>query len=525
MKTRLAFIFSLLVLLAGMGQIGFGWQEQAAVSNDKRDGVAVVAEQRRGRASGQDDLLSLMHSISSHTLYDYVAEMCQEKYAGRLTGTEEYNEIARWVAGHFQKWGVKPAGDKGTYLQGFPNPYTLVFPDCQAYLHVPTIGGVAKKQYSYYDEFIPGGTSGSGEITAEVIFVGYGITAPELGYDDYAGLDVRGKILLMNPEGPVGTGAGEAVFISWRPYTFHQYKLQNAVKHGARGMIYNYGPIGNPNNAYEENFIYSHVGSKVVNDVFAGTGRDYNQVIQMIQSTLQPQSFATGKVFTLKNTTKHFPHGIGYNVIGMIEGRDAQLKDEVIMLGGHLDHLGKCWQMMPGANDNASAVAVIMGVAEAISKMNTRPRRSIMFNCFGAEEQGVAGSKYYLEHPIVPLEKTVGLINMDGVGVGTSISAGAGRNFPAFWKFFETANDKYIHRQLSTSFNANLGRPRLDAAHFLWAGIPSLSFSTAGGGSTYYHTPGDNLDIITPEIMEDLAQLIFMAVVDMANQDVLNFRQ
>ncbi|MCP4708504.1 MAG: M28 family peptidase [Planctomycetes bacterium] len=507
-----------------MTPAAFGWQEQTSVENEGREIANAVAEQRRGRTSGQDDLVALMHSISSHTLYDYVAEMCKEKYAGRLTGTEEYNEIVRWVAGYFKKWGVKPVGDKGTYLQGFPNPYTLIFPDCQAYLHVPNRGGVTKKQYSYYDEFIPGSTSGSGEVTAEVIFVGYGITAPELGYDDYAGLDVRGKILLMNPEGPVGTGAGEAVFMPWRPYTFHQYKLQNAVRHGARGMIYNYGPIGNPNNAYDANFIYTHVGPKVVNDVFAGTGRDYNQVIRMIQSTFQPQSFATGKVFTLKNTTKHFPKGIGYNVIGMIEGSDAKLKSEVIMVGGHLDHLGLCWEMMPGANDNASAVAVIMGVAETISKMETKPRRSIMFNCFGAEEQGVAGSDYYLKNPIVPLEKIVGLINMDGVGVGTRISAGAGRNYPAFYKFFETANDKYIHRQMSAGFNANLGRPRLDAARFMWAGVPSLSFGTGGGGPTYYHTPGDNLDIITPEIMEDFAQLVFMAVVDMANQNVLNFR-
>ena len=106
----------------------------------------------------------------------------------------------------------------------------------------------------------------------------------------------------------------------------------------------------------------------------------------------------------------------------------------------------------------------------------------------------------------------------------TAVSASAGRNYPTFWAYFETANEKYIHRPLSTSSFANLGRPRLDAARFLWAGVPSLSFITGGGGSTYYHTPGDNLDIITPEIMEDFAQLVFMAVVDMANQDVLNFR-
>ena len=520
MRSKALAIMTLVLTVAGAGQNCPAFQS----INDIVSGQAAV-QRRAVRLQGQNNLLARMHSISSHTLNDYVIELCKEKYAGRLTGTEEYNAGCRWVADHLESWGVKPAGGNGTYLQAFPHPYTLVYPDCYACLHIPANGSIIKKYYNYYNEYIPGGTSGSGEVTAEVVYAGYGITAPQLAYDDYAGIDVKGKIILIEPEGPVGTGVGQEKFMPWRPHTFHQKKLENAVQHGARGMIYNYGPIGNPNNAYDSNFIYSHVGTAVVDDVFAGTGKSHREVVNKIRQELKPQSFATGKTFTLKNTTQHFADGIGYNVIGMIEGSDPKLKDEVIMIGGHLDHLGKCYDTMPGANDNATANAVMMGVAEALSELNPQPRRSIMFNFFGAEEQAVAGSKYYLEHPIVPLKKTVGLINLDGVGIGTRISASAGRNYPEFWKFFETANEKYIHRQLSTSGFANLGRPRLDAARFLWAGVPSLSFSTGGGGSTHYHTPGDKPSIITPEIMEDIAQLIFMAVVDMANQDELDFRK
>jgi hypothetical protein len=469
-------------------------------------------------------LLQSLHSISSHQLFGYVKELASEKYAGRLTGTEEYNASARWVASHFKKWGIAPAGDENTYFQAFPIPYTLVFKDCEVYLHLPYKDSTLKKYYRYEDEFIPGSTSGSGEVTAEVIYVGYGITAPELGYDEYKGMDVKGKIVLMEREVPVSPDSDPELFKKWRPYSFHQYKLENAVAHGVKGMLYNYGPISNPNNSYNEDFIYSHVGDTVVSDVFSGTGQKHKDVVESIKKTLKPQSFETGKVFTIKNTTEHHPEGIGYNVIGILEGSDPVLKDEAIILGGHLDHLGRCYEIMPGANDNASSVAVIMGVGEALARSPVKLRRSVMFLCFGAEEQGVVGSQYYVEHPFIPLEKTGAFINMDGVGCGDKISALAAENYPEFWEFIDKANKKYIHRSIRTRYFANIARPRLDAARFMWKGVPTISFAVYGAPS-YYHVTKDNIDTITPEILEDMAQLLFIAVIDMANQDTLDFRK
>jgi hypothetical protein len=464
--------------------------------------MAFAVQAQRAQQTDEEKLLKSLHSISSHKLFDYVKELASDKYAGRLTGTEGYNASAEWVASHFKKWGIKPAGDKGTYLQAFPNPYTLVFKDCEVYLHIPYKKSVLKKHYKYEDEFIPGATSGSGEVTAEVIYVGYGATAPELGYDDYKGVDVKGKIVLMEREAPVSTNDVE-LFKKWRPYSFHQYKLENAVKHGAKGMIYNYGPISNPNNSYNKDFIYSHVGRVVVEDVFSGTGMKHSDVVKKIRKTLKPQSFATGKTVTIKNTTEHHPDGIGYNVIGILEGSDPKLKDEVIIIGGHLDHLGLCYELMPGANDNASAVAVIMGIAKAMTECDIKPRRSVMFNLFGAEEQGVVGSEYYCDNPVVPLGKTVGLINMDGVGCGDRIRALAADNFPEFWEFIKKANEKYIHRVIRTSYFANIARPRLDAARFMWKGVPTISFGVSGSRS-YYHITKDDIDTITPEILEDV---------------------
>jgi hypothetical protein len=479
-------------------------------------------------AQAEERLLYALHSISSRTLHGYVRELVSEKYGGRLTGTPEYSACASWLASQLEKWGIRPAGDKGTYFQSFPNPYTLVFPGCKTVFRLPMKGGVIEKSYHYDDEFIPGGTSGNGEVTAEVVYVGYGVTAPELRYDDYAGVEVKGRIVLMEREVPVSPDKDPELFKKWRPYSFHQYKLENAVAHGARGMLYNYGPIGNPNNAYREGFVYSHVGDAVVADVFAGTGRKHSETVERIGKTLQPQSFATGKVFTLKNNTAYHPEGIGINVVGLIEGADPALKDELIILGGHLDHLGRMWELMPGANDNAAAVAVMLGVAEAMSKCEVKPRRSVMFLFFGAEEQAVAGSDFYVNHPVVPLEKTSALINLESAGIGDKIGVLAGRNFPGLYGFLETANRRYIHRVIEAFPFANIARPRQDTARFLWKGVPGVTVSAEEShpveGPSSYHNTRDNLEAITPEIMEDISQLLFAAILDMSDEPALNFR-
>ena len=495
-------------------------------------GMGLTSQQAGPQAQLTDEakVLQTMHAISSHVLLDHVTELVSEKYAGRLTGTAGYDAAAEWVAGLMRSWGLKPGGDDGTFFQSFPNPYTLVLEDCEVSLHIPQPGGkdVIKKYYRFEDEFIPGGTSGTGEVTAEVVYVGYGITAPELGFDEYKGVDVRGKIVLMESEVPYGPDKDPETFKRWRPYSFHHYKLENAVAHGAKGMLYNYGPIGNPNNAYREDFIYSHVGAAATNDIFAGTGKAHGETVKAIRETLKPRSFATGKVVTVRTATEHHPDGVGRNVIGILEGTDPALKEEVIILGGHLDHLGYyCGQMMPGANDNATSVAVTLGVAEAMARCEVKPKRSVMFLLFGAEEQAVAGSDFYVNRaPAVPLNKTVAYINMEGPGSGDKVSVMAGRNFPALYGFLERANQRYIHRIMTGSSFANLARPRQDVTWFLWKGVPGVTVGSFGFRSEKptYHNTRDNLSLVTPEIMEDIARLLFVAVLDMSTAAELDFR-
>jgi len=495
--------------------------------------VAQTTQQQQQQAAPASDqaLLDAMHSITSQPLYDYLKELTSEKFGGRLTGTPEFNAAAQWVSSLLKAWGVEPAGDNGTYLQAFPNPYTLVFKGCDLYLHIPMGAGKSRdeiqKHYHFDDEFIPGGTSGSGEVTAEVVYAGYGITAPELGYDDYKGVDVKGKIVLLEREVPVDPDQSPQVFKKWRPYSFHQYKLENAADHGAKGMIYNYGPIGNPNNSYREGFIYSHVGGLVVGDIFAGTGRKHAEVVAAIARALKPQSFATGKVMTIKNVTEHHPEGIGYNVLGLIRGTDPVLKNEVIIIGGHLDHLGRSPELMPGANDNGAAVSVMLGLAEAMAKHAVKPRRSVLFGFFGAEEQAVHGSWFYTEHPLFPMDKTMAMINMEGVGTGDKFNVLAGVNFPGLYKYLEQADQKYIHRFITASPFANIARPRQDVTWFLWKGVPGVTLGAYGGYEPplpAYHSTRDNLSLITPVTLEDTSRLLFLAVEEMGKADNLDFR-
>lgn len=478
--------------------------------------IAGVWNGLKADTSPSGDVLQAALSISSQSIMRDIEELCRDKYAGRLTGTPQYHAAAQMVADRLADYGVKPALDQG-YFQEFPNPYTLVLDAGELTLHLPVgRGDEVDRPYLIETEYIPGSTSASGRIRAEVVYVGYGISAPELGYDDYLGVDVRGKIVLMEPELPVSPDGDPEMFKRWRPYSFHDYKVENALRHGAVGMLYHYH-IANPNCRYFPNFLLTYVGERVVTDLFAGSGKSHKAVRSAIVKRLKPASFSLKKHVTLANRTEHHPEGRGINVIGIILGSDPSAQRQIMALGGHLDHVGMNPKLMPGANDNASAVAVMLEIARAFHRSAYQPRHSILFLFFGAEEQGVAGSAYYLKHPVRPNERIQAFFNMDGVGRGDRIHGLAAKDFPVLEKLLNRVNDRWIHRQLTLSHFHNRARPRLDAAHFLWAKIPTVSFSAQGLPPLpfpVYHRSTDRPEHLTPEIMEDLARLLFLTLIE-----------
>lgn len=472
-------------------------------------------------------LLKQFHTIQSEELMSWIQKLCSPEFNGRLTGTPEFVASAKWVASKFKEWGLKPAGDNGDYFQWFDFAYTDIndIGSLAINLKQPD-GSVIRKSYKYPEEYYPGMNSGSGEITAEVVYIGYGVSAPELNYDDYKGIDVKGKIVLVNRDVPY-TDPRNPEYKKWVAYCYHQYKLENAVKHGAAGFLYIDGVLANPNITYDPSIIVCGIGQEVQNDIFAGLKTTNKEITDKIIKSMKPASFATGKIFTIKANTSRHPEGKGCNVLGMIEGTDPVLKNEVILIGGHLDAVGNAGKVVNGALDNASGVVDIMGAAKAIAQSGISLKRSIIFIGIGGEENGLLGSKLYVSKPVFSKEKTITYINLDMVGNGTGLAVSAGSSYKNLLDYFVNANTSYLHRTMQTSApvpGEYYGRPRSDGVVFQMAGYRTMNIGTTGGyKKVYYHIPGDDPDAVTIDIMEDVSKMIYVALINMANDSSLKF--
>ena len=476
--------------------------------------------------TADEQLLKYFHTISSEDISLWMEKLCSPEYNGRLAGTPEYMASATWAADRFKEWGIKPAAG-GSYFQMFDHPYTVVNDPGSLELIIPQKDGKnIVKGYSAPAEFYPGMNSGNGTVTAEVVFVGYGVTAPELNYDDYKGIDVKGKIVLMNRDVPY-KDVRNPEYAKWVGYCYHQYKVENAARHGAAGMLYIDGNSANPNISYIDSMVVCGIGPAPLADIFAGLGRDNASVMAQVDKTFRPASFATGKVMTVKaNTTRH-PEGVTCNVAGMIEGSDPVLKNEVIVIGGHLDAVGNAGGMLvAGGFDNASGVVNIMAAAKALSQSGIKMKRTVVFLLIGGEEVGLLGAKYYVANPLYPREKTVAYINLDMVGNGTGLGVSASPDCQGLMAYFEDANTKYIHRPMraAVSQGSFYGRPRSDGLVFLAGGYRTMTLSTTDAVKpVFYHLPGDDETAVTPEVMEDVAKMIYLAFIGMANATALSY--
>jgi len=468
---------------------------------------------------GEVSLENSLQQITATRLMDYVRTLAAEKYAGRLTGTVEYRAAARWLAGKFKDLGLQPMGQSGSYLVSFSNPYTVIFVGGElAYLY-GSASRPRKRKFVYEKEYYPGSQSADGAITAEVVYVGYGITAPELGYDDYQGVNVRGKIVFVEPGAPVSYEENPAEWPDWQPYVSPRYKIKMAVAHGARGMLFNSLRV-NPDIDYVLGFRVAQVGEAVTKVLFARTGRTHAETIQRINQSRTPQSFRTRKKFRIENFSEHYPKGKGYNVFGLLPGDDPLLSQEYIIVGAHLDGVGFCYEVMPGANDNASGVAVLLGVAEALSRSQLRLKRSIVFVGWGGTEQGNRGVESYLEQPLIPRKKTAFYLNLDEVGVGDQLKVAGAVDYPRLWKYFERQRAGRTKLKVALENLIDRGWPRRDALFFKKKKIPAFDFQAVGAES-FIHTTKDKPETLTPETMVQLVGWLSFALQEAANAETL----
>ncbi len=283
-------------------------------------------------------------------------------------------------------------------------------------------------------EFIPYNFSSSGKAAGQVVFAGYGITAPEYSYDDYAGLDVKGKFVVVLAHEPQEFD-GNSVF-DGTVYTDHSQaysKAANARRHGARGVILIFDRVNHPNDKEvlesfgsvsgpaDAGILFVQVEESIAEPWIRAAGKDLGVTESAINTDLKPRSFALPDVEIQENVDINRVVKTVHNVIGYLPGESL----EYIIVGANYDHLGLGAQFSmapsmagtvhPGADDNASGTAGVLELAQYFAA-GPKPKRGILFMTYAGEELGLLGSEFYVDHPILPLQQATAMINMDMIG-------------------------------------------------------------------------------------------------------------
>jgi len=459
-----------------------------------------------------DELEVVMKNIKAGDIFEINKVLASPEMEGRLSGTEGYNRASRWAAAKFKEWGLRPLYGRN-FLQPFAVSYNEMRETTFALIVPPKIKGEEPKTLNMeiYKDFCPTLYSGFGEVEAEVVLAGYGITDAELGWDDYKDVDVKGKVVAIFHGTPQVEGK------DFSKYSERHLKLDIAKKQGAAGLILIQRAVVSGNGNYTEGLPMVMVGDQVAEILFSPRGYSVSTVKALLRDG-QYLSFATGIKVKIKSKGVHHDQAVTFNVVGLVEGRDPALKSEYIIFGGHLDHLGPYPVLHPGANDNASGSAVVMALAQAFSKLKKHPKRTIVFALFGAEELGLLGSKYFVANPPEFLSRPLLMINHDMNGAGNSLVIAGGETYPELFEIMKKLNERYaLVKSLSATEISPVGG-NSDYAPFLVKGIPAYSNWPRGGQAGGTHTAEDSIYAISPKIMEDIARLYFIAVYEFADK-------
>ena len=386
-----------------------------------------------------------LEAITPDSLLAHIKVLASDEFEGRAPGTKGEELSVQYVTDQFKKIGLKPGNPDGTYTQEVPLAGIKSEPRMSFTVGDKTI------DLKYPDDFVASSARLQPDINidhSDVVFVGYGVVAPEYVWDDYKGVDVRGKTLLMligdppvpNPKDP--SKLDEKMF-KGRAMTYYgrwTYKYEIAAKRGAAAaiIIHETGPAGYPwqvvrSSWSKENFeldtpdknmgaveARSWITLDIAKKLLADSGQDFDALKKRaISKDFRPIALNAKCKIGIKQSLRSFK---SHNVIGKLEGNDPKLRDEYIIYTAHWDHLGKRPelpgdQIFNGAVDNASGCAAVMQLGAAFKKLNPPPKRSVLFMCTTAEEAGLLGAKWYAEHPLYPLEKTLADINIDSMNV------------------------------------------------------------------------------------------------------------
>jgi Zn-dependent M28 family amino/carboxypeptidase len=384
--------------------------------------------------------IAAMQSIRADNIETHVRFLSHDLLEGRGTGQRGGDIAAEYIAAQFALYGLKPAGDNGSYLQKVPmvgvtpggdTRFALV-PDSGAAATVRAINLKPLDEYVAYDQT----QQPESNVDAEIVYVGYGIEAPEYNWDDYKGVDVKGKVLLMLVNEPP---SDDPKFFAGKALTYYgrwTYKYEEAARKGAVGAIlihktemasYPWEVVRNSNSGEKSYLkldgspklkVAAWIQSEVAHNLFAASGLDLDKMMAGANSRdFKPVPLQVRLSAHMTSKVRPFESN---NVVAVLPGADPVLKSEGVMFTAHYDHLG-IRPDMPGDNiyngavDNATGCGILMEIARVYAGAAEKPRRSIYFVSVTAEEQGLLGSEYLGKHPPIPAGKISLDLNYDAV--------------------------------------------------------------------------------------------------------------
>ncbi len=379
--------------------------------------------------------INAMQKIDPLRIRQHVRFLSHDLLEGRGTGQRGGDIAAEYMATQFALLGLKPAGENGSYMQRVPMVGVTTLPETTFSL-VSQRGDA--RNLKFLDEYVGMDQTQQpkSSIDADIVYVGYGIEAPEYQWDDYKGVDVRGKVLLMLVNEP---DSNDPKFFKGRALTYYgrwTYKYEEAARKGAVGVIlihktdmasYPWEVVRNSNSGEKSYLkldgtpklkVASWVQLDIAKLMTAGAGLDLDKLMVDARSRdFKPVALPVKLKAEMVSKIRPFESN---NVVGMLPGADAALKDEAVLYTAHYDHLGirpdqPGDNIYNGADDNATGCGILLEMANAFTQSMQKPRRSILFAAVTAEEQGLLGSEYLGKHPPIPAGKIALDLNFDDI--------------------------------------------------------------------------------------------------------------
>ena len=494
-----------------------------------------------------------LESISIEDLQDKIGYLASDDFRGRGNGTEELDRAADYIAGVFAEAGLAPAGDNGFFQEFQVNRLSLGVDNTFR----AVLSGSREVEFRPGSDFVPHTISPNVEVSGPLTFVGYGIRAPDLGYDDLEGVDLTGRIAVVLESYPRDRDDDSPFdVLSDIDLSSTEIKARNVQSAGAIGLILVQGPnsrdvtsIGffaramRPGLAPRDSVMNLALAPEdpaipIVIVSRRASSRlipDLSRFQSDIDDELRPRSVELEGTATVRVDMDLNPY-TARNVVALIEGTDTDLRHEAIVVGAHYDHDGERGnQIWNGADDNASGTSGLLELAEAFAS-GVRPARSVILAAWAGEEKGMLGSRFYVRNASIPIEDTIAMFQIDMIGRNEDHNENVREGFleengddnqnalnmigsvfsPDLRQSFRDVNSKVgLDLRFRYDYRAQNLMRRSDHWSFLTRGVPAIFLF--GGIHPDYHTPNDTADKINYEKVEKVTELVYLTLLDIGD--------